>query len=540
MGCGCEKKEGKTFPSAVVEINNPEQIVLLRKVVVPATLGDESRVEPVVGKYKNVILYYEANKHVYIYSSDGIPTYIETEIPQELLDRIADLEDGLAAETAARETADTALQNNIDAEALARSNADTTLQNNITAEATARSNADTALGNRLTTVEGIAGTALQPQSINKVVMTDIGLSANTSTTTVQIDGAKENILTGATSTKNVVLPVASSTQAGVMNSSTFDAITANTNNLNAIMNGAVAITGISATPSQSDLTTAWLTGTGLPALINRASIYDVSNDKVWTYYTNDTTWHAASNTSQVTINPFTNTSAGTIKGSVNDGQVFAETDGTGSVNGWDNLSNSVSTNTANITALQAAMPTVNNATLTIQNNGTNVATFTANSATDTTANIISPVDIGSVLSTPTSVAYVGTNNIIDGAVTGDKIDFSTLSGNYSTNEQLTGYTWVDGSLIYKKTISTGQLPSAPGEKVVAHGITDISIVVRIEGVARNAATAQCYPLPYLYATDPNSSIGVAVAWGNVAITVAADRSAITESYVTLYYTKNNS
>lgn len=36
------------------------------------------------------------------------------------------------------------------------------------------------------------------------------------------------------------------------------------------------------------------------------------------------------------------------------------------------------------------IPTVNNATLTIQKNGTNVTTFTANSATDATANISVP------------------------------------------------------------------------------------------------------------------------------------------------------
>ena len=36
------------------------------------------------------------------------------------------------------------------------------------------------------------------------------------------------------------------------------------------------------------------------------------------------------------------------------------------------------------------IPTVNNATLTIQKNGTNVATFTANSSTNATANITVP------------------------------------------------------------------------------------------------------------------------------------------------------
>ena len=43
----------------------------------------------------------------------------------------------------------------------------------------------------------------------------------------------------------------------------------------------------------------------------------------------------------------------------------------------------------------------------------------------------SKAEIGSVLSTPSNVAYVGTNNIVDGAVTANKIDFSTF-GNQSS------------------------------------------------------------------------------------------------------------
>lgn len=79
--CGEKPKKcgncNKDFPRAVIEINNPEALVLLRKIVVPASMGTEEQVPPAIGKYHNVILYYEANKHVYIYSSDGIPTFIE-------------------------------------------------------------------------------------------------------------------------------------------------------------------------------------------------------------------------------------------------------------------------------------------------------------------------------------------------------------------------------------------------------------------------------------------------------------------------------
>ena len=430
MACGScgEKPENtaKDFTKAVVEINNPEKLVLFRKVLVPASMGDEESVPPAVGKYYNVLLVYETNEHAYLYSSDGIPTRLTASLAQDIESRIEALETGLSREELQRSLADqslsgriTTLDNSLAPVAKSGSYSDLTnkptigdgtltIQKNGTSVGTFKANATSNTSVNITVPETdqslstasnnpVANSAVST-AINETVMTDISLNANTSTTTVQLDGAKKNLYSGVTSTKNIALPVASTTQAGVMNSATYDAITANSNNINAILNGAVAITGLTASPSQSDLTTAWQTETGLTALINRASIYDVTNNKVWTYYTNDTTWHAASNTSQVTVSTFTNSSEGVIKGSTNTGQVFAENDGTGSVNGWDTLSNAVSTNTSDIAALQGAIPTVNNATLTIQNNGTNVATFTANSATNTTANIVPPVQIASTTS----------------------------------------------------------------------------------------------------------------------------------------------
>lgn len=75
--CGDKpKKCNKDFTRAVVEIDNPEQITLMRKVTIPASMGDDTTVPPVVGKYKNVLLYYEANSKTYLYSSDGIPTQL--------------------------------------------------------------------------------------------------------------------------------------------------------------------------------------------------------------------------------------------------------------------------------------------------------------------------------------------------------------------------------------------------------------------------------------------------------------------------------
>lgn len=304
-------------------------------------------------------------------------------------------------------------------------------------------------------------------SLDRQVMTNLAVSSNPSTTVVNLDSTKTNLANPSSSvTSSISLPVASTTQAGVMNSAMYDALTKNTQDIANIIGEVVAISNLPANPTQAQLTTAWLNASGEPALINGAGIYDVTNEKRWTYYSNDTTWYALDATGSVTVNPWTNSAAGIVKGSTNVGQIFAENDGTGSVNGWDALSTAVDNNTSKLATIaqgaevnvqsdwtqtntsaddyiknkptnlvqdaayvhtdnnftttlknkldgiaagaevnvqpdwdqttttaddyiknKPTIPTVNNATLTIQSNGTTVNTFTANASSNVTANI---------------------------------------------------------------------------------------------------------------------------------------------------------
>ena len=112
MGCNCNqpqlKKCDRNFPSAVVEITNPENLVLFRKVTIPSSLGDETEFPASVGKYKNVLLVYEINGHIYLYSSDGIPTQLSTDVA-ELSEQVAELARKLEEEIGDREAADAAI-----------------------------------------------------------------------------------------------------------------------------------------------------------------------------------------------------------------------------------------------------------------------------------------------------------------------------------------------------------------------------------------------------------------------------------------------
>lgn len=175
-------------------------------------------------------------------------------------------------------------------------------------------------------------------AINKTVVSNVTITGSASTDTLSLDSGKVNIKTGATSSATVPFPVASATTAGVMNAATFQGLQQTTDIANGLLEGAVAINNLPTSPTQAQLTSAWKTATGRTTLMNRAVVYDVTNQKLWTYYDNTETWYpVTAGGGSVDVQPWTNTQAGIVKGSTTDGQIFAESDGTGSVNGWDEV-----------------------------------------------------------------------------------------------------------------------------------------------------------------------------------------------------------
>ena len=132
---------------------------------------------------------------------------------------------------------------------------------------------------------------------------------------------------------------------------------------------------------------------------------------------------------------------------------------------------------------------------------------------------------------------VSTNSIADGAVTSDKIDWTTFGiANYSTSEVATGFTWVDGSTIYKKTINFGALPNA-ASKAVAHGISNLNRVIRVEAIADYGTGSTKFPIPFSSPAGLSSNVTLAVESSTIGISAGNDRSGAT-AYVTLYYTKS--
>lgn len=105
---------------------------------------------------------------------------------------------------------------------------------------------------------------------------------------------------------------------------------------------------------------------------------------------------------------------------------------------------------------------------------------------------------------------------------------------YSANEINTGAKWIDGKDIYKKTISCGALPNAT-TKNVAHGISDLHRVLKVEGYAISSGGTTLF-LPVV-ATNDQYDVTVSTTATNIVMETQVNRSGYAESYLTLYYTK---
>ena len=150
------------------------------------------------------------------------------------------------------------------------------------------------------------------------------------------------------------------------------------------------------------------------------------------------------------------------------------------------------------------LPTVNNGTLTIKQNGKTLGKFTANQSTNTTINL--------------------------------------ENSSYSTSEVKTNATWIDGKPIFKKTFVVS-IPSSGNTVTFQHGINNLGFFVKSEGVAMgsNGTTARFLPDFYIDKDNISGVFGCAIyggslSSGSVDITYGSWYRGGTV-YATIYYTK---
>lgn len=424
--CGCNKKSCSA--PAVLEITNKENPVIFHKVLMPVAMGDDETNPPRNGQYRNVLLEYEANGHIWMFSSDGIPTFISNGRDQgtidyeELLNKplINDVElignktledlgitDLVDDEAEAREQADTALQNAIDAEVTAREAA-------VSAEESARIAADNDIISRIPVVNDAT---LTIQKNGSTVATFTANDADNVTANIAVPTKTSDITNDSgfiTNTVNDLTNYYTKTE-------TDSAISTETSNRENADQGLQE--QIDALASASDVVDVVGTYAELQAY-DTSKLHDNDIIKVLTDETHDDaiSYYRWDDTNDTFV----------YIGSQGPFYTKSETDATfvpqtRTVNNKA-LSSNITLTAADVGALpdSTVIPTVNNATLTIQKNGTNVQTFTANQATNATANITVPVNTSDLNNNGDGQSPFATEDYVD--TYGGKIDTIEVNG----------------------------------------------------------------------------------------------------------------
>ena len=110
---------------------------------------------------------------------------------------------------------------------------------------------------------------------------------------------------------------------------------------------------------------------------------------------------------------------------------------------------------------------------------------------------------------------------------------------YSTSEQDTGIKWIDNKEIYCKTVDVGYLTS--GSTSVAHSISNISMIIKVESFFYNENNKTWFPIPRPYPTDTNLyTVTIDVGTTNITLTCGTNyNGSIFKGYATIYYTKTS-
>lgn len=109
--------------------------------------------------------------------------------------------------------------------------------------------------------------------------------------------------------------------------------------------------------------------------------------------------------------------------------------------------------------------------------------------------------------------------------------------NYSTDEQDTGLTWVDGKPVYQKTISGTMNPTSP--TTIAHGISNFDELVSMEGsIERGSGTGTW--LSITSTEHPSVASEQILKSVNSTNIILADSGSLFDNskvYITVRYTK---
>jgi hypothetical protein len=222
----------------------------------------------------------------------------------------------------------------VDAETTRASTAEGDIAGDLSAEVTRAQGAESALDTA----------KLEKSAVDTKLATDITYSQNA--TNVQTTVAYLNPATGAVSSVNKNIPLATSDAAGLMSKEDVAQIQQNTASINTLMGGIninFVVDLATTTPSQTDLQDAYETASGnTGAAPDGTNLFDENNNKNYRWYSTASSWKNVDAQAPIA----TNSAPGIVQGSEDTGKIYAETDGTMSVVGWDSLNNEVAVKAA--------------------------------------------------------------------------------------------------------------------------------------------------------------------------------------------------
>lgn len=171
----------------------------------------------------------------------------------------------------------------------------------------------------------------------------------------QTNVAATLVMTRGTGLKeNIPFPIASAVQTGMMNAQTYNGLVNLGDRVTKLEQTKTVyyVTFSSETPAQGELTALFASVSGRSPT---AGDYLTDIAKNLTYGYSGTEWIKVDTSGGIT--PFTNENPGLIKGSLLDGTISAETDGTGSVVGWDTVKEDINNAKGEISTLQTDLST---------------------------------------------------------------------------------------------------------------------------------------------------------------------------------------
>ena len=270
--------------------------------------------------------------------------YALAEVENEVIDQLTTTEGTLNSRMDGIETdmdnLEASVNNKITVIEGVANEANTKATNAVTTANQANATANTALTNSETTQTNL--TALQ--GVVNTAYDTIGTTESTSTVNIDlttIGGQKES----------AALPVASAGKAGVINTSDYIKFEGYDARIKSLEGQSITylVQFPNNNPTQAEITATYRTqypNAPFPPL-DSTVLMDTTNELSYRWFENSQTW---SKISAEPIGLFTLQKEGLIKGSENVGEIYPNADGTGAVNGWDQLNTRVTNAENGITA----------------------------------------------------------------------------------------------------------------------------------------------------------------------------------------------